>query len=170
MKKFITLLILLVTFLSCEKDSINDPELILSEESLAFNGSEMKSLFITTKPSSDCEYQVTSIPSWVTVDNENGKINQQKSIGEIKISSNFKDLKPGKYEGKLELTTTLGKKSVLLSGFVGEISLYSIPKTIDFSVFNNTLKFAIKNEGNVLLNYQIENLNNQITLSQNSGD
>lgn len=170
MKKIIGLVILVVIFLSCEKDSINDPELILSEETLVFNGAEMKSLFITTKPESDCDYQITSMPSWVTVDNEYGEINQQKSIGEIKISSNFTNLKPGKYEGKLELTTTLGKKSVLLSGFVGEISTYLIPKTVDFSVFDNTLKFTIKNEGNVLLNYQIENLNNQITLSQNSGN
>jgi hypothetical protein len=170
MKKIVGLAILLFTFYSCEKDTINDPELILSEESIVFNGSEMKSLFITTKPASDCDYQVTSIPSWVTVDNVNGEINQQKSIAEIKISSNFKNLKPGKYEGKLELTTTLGKKSVILSGFVGEISLYSIPKSVDFSVFDNTLKFVIKNEGNVALNYKIENLNNAITLSQNTGD
>lgn len=170
MKKIILLVILAITFFSCEKDSINDPELILSEESLVFNGSELKSLFITTKPSSDCDYQVTSYPDWVTVNNEYGKINNEKSIGEIKISSNFTNFKPGKYEGKLELTTTLGKKTVLLSGFVGEMTLYSIPKTVDFSVFDNTLKFAIKNEGNVLLNYQIENLNNRITLSQNSGN
>lgn len=170
MKKIVCLVILVFAFFSCEKDSINDPELIFSEENLVFNGSEMKSLFITTKPKTDCDYQITSMPSWVSVNKTSGRIYEDYGIDEIKITSNFTNYKPGKYEGKLDLTTTLGNKSILVTGFVGENLLYSLPETLNFTMFNNSLKFTIKNEGNIDLNYSIENSNNKLTLSQNSGD
>lgn len=170
MKKIVCLLILVFAFFSCEEDSTNDPELIFSEETLVFNGSEMKSLFITTKPKSDCDYQITSMPSWISVNKTSGRIYEDYGIDEIKITSNFTNFKPGKYEGKLDLTTTLGKKSILLTGFVGESLLYSLPEVLNFTVFNNSLKFTIKNEGNIDLNFGIENQNNKLTLSQNSGE
>ena len=160
----------MVTFFSCVPDTNKDSELVFSEDTFVFNGSEMKSLFITTKPMTVCDYQVTSKPSWVTIDHESGSINSNNSINEIKISSNFTNLKPGTYEGKLQFTSTLGNKSVLLKAVVGDNLLYSFPKTLNFSIIENSLKFTIKNEGNIPFSYNIENTNNKITLSSNTGN
>lgn len=160
----------MVTFFSCVPDTNKDAELVFSEDTIVFNGSETKSLFITSKPITFCDYQITSKPSWVTIDHESGNINSSNSISEIKISSNFTNLKAGTYEGKLQFTTTLGNKSILLRGIVGDNLLYTIPKILNFSISDNTLKFTIKNEGNVPLLYNIENTNTKITLSSNTGD
>lgn len=160
----------MLTFFSCVPDTDKDSELVFSDDTIVFNGSEIKSLFITTTPKSDCDYQITSKPSWVTIDHESGNIDLNNSISEIKISSNFTDLKPGTYEGHLQFTSTLGNKSVLLKAVVGDNLLYSIPKTLNFSISDNTLKFTIKNEGNIPLLYNIENTDNKITLSSNTGN
>jgi len=170
MKKIILLLLLTTIFYSCEKDSLNDPELIFSDDKIEFNGSETKSLYISTNPKSDCDYQIVSKPSWVSVDNESGNVNQTRGIGEIKITSNDLNLKTGVYEGKLELTSTLGKKSVVLRMVVGEIPIYNLPKNLNFSAFNNVLTFSFKNEGNVAINYSITNANTNLTLSPSSGN
>jgi hypothetical protein len=170
MKKIIYLGILLTAFFSCTPDTNNESELVLSDDVLTFNVSETKSLFLTTKPKTDCDYQITSKPSWVTIDLESGNINSTNSIREIKISSNFTNLKPGIYEEKLQFTSTLGNKSILLKGIVGDNILYSIPKTLNFSITDNTLKFIIKNEGNIPLVYNIDNTNSKITLSSNTGN
>lgn len=170
MKKIIYLGILLTAFFSCTPDTNKESELVFSDDVMTFNVSETKSLFLTTKPKTDCDYQITSKPSWVTIDNESGNINSTNSIREIKISSNFTNLKPGIYEGKLQFTSTLGNKSVLLKGIVGDNILYSIPKTLNFSTSDNTMKFIIKNEGNIPLVYNIDNTNSKITLSSNTGN
>lgn len=170
MKKVFCLVIIVFVFFSCVSDSEKDSELVFSENTIQFNQSEIKSLFLTTKPISECDYQITSKPSWVTVDHESGNINLNNSISEIKISSNFTNLKPGIYEGELRFTTTLGNKSILLKGIVGDNLLYSIPKTLNFSITENNLKFIIKNEGNVPLLYNFEDTNKAITLSSNSGN
>lgn len=170
MKKILLLLLLATVFYSCEKESSADTELIFSDETIEFNGSETKSLFISTKPKSDCDYQIVSMPNWVSVDNQYGNVNLNHGIGEIRITSNVSNLKPGMYEGKLELTTTLGKKSVFLKMIVGEIAFYNIPKNLDFTVFNNALTFSFKNEGNVAINYEITNANSNLTITPTSGN
>ncbi|WP_281297570.1 BACON domain-containing protein [Flavobacterium limnophilum] len=170
MKKIIYLGILLTAFFSCTPDTNNESELVFSDDVLTFNASETKSLFLTTKPKTDCDYQITSKPSWVTIDHESGNLDLNNSISEIKISSNFTNLKPGIYEGKLQFTTTLGNKSVLLKGVVGDNLLYSFPKILNFSILENSIKFTIKNDGNIPFSYNIENTNTKITLSSNTGD
>lgn len=169
MKKIFYLVIML-TFFSCVPDTDKDSELVFSEDTIVFNGSEIKSLFITTKPISTCDYQITSKPSWVTIDHEYGNIDLNNSISEIKISSNLTNLQPGIYEGQLEFTSTLGNKTVLLKAVVGDDLLYTIPKSLNFSISDNTLKFTIKNEGNIPLLYNIDNTDNKITLSSNTGN
>jgi hypothetical protein len=41
---------------------------------------------------------------------------------------------------------------------------------LNFSISENSLKFTIKNEGNIPFSYNIENTNNKITLSSNTGN
>lgn len=170
MKKIISLVIVLTAFFSCTPDTNKESELVFSEETIVFNSSETKTLFLTTKPKTDCDYQITSKPSWVTVDHESGNISLNYGISEIKITSNFTNLKPGTYEGKLQFTTTLGNRSILLKGIVGENLLYSFPKILNFSMLENSKVFIIKNEGNIPLSYNIDNTNSKITLSSSTGD
>lgn len=169
MKKIICLVILFITFFSCTKDTDKEPEVVFSEETIVFNGAETKTLFVTTKPKTECDYQITSKPNWVTIDNESGTINSNYSINAIKITSNFTNLKPGTYEGKIQFTTTLGNRSVLLKGIVGDNLLYSFPKTLNFSMLENSQVFTIKNEGNIPFSFNIDNTNNKITLSSTNG-
>ena len=175
MKKILLLLLLMTAFYSCVEDALKDqkstdPELVFSDEIIQFNGSETKSLYISTQPKSDCDYQIISKPSWVTVDNNYGNVNLTRGIGEVKITSNLINLSPGVYEGKLEFISTLGKKSVLLKAVVGENAMYSIPKTLNFSAVNDVLNFSFKNEGNVSINYTITNANSNLILSTNVGN
>lgn len=171
MKKIIYLGILLTTFFGCTPDDTNnEPELVFSEETIVFNSSETKTLFLTTKPKTDCDYRITSKPSWVTIDHESGNISLNYGISEIKITSNFTNLKPGTYEGKLQFTTTLGNRSILLKGIVGDNLLYSFPKILNFSMLENSKVFTIKNEGNIPLSFNIDNTNTKITLSSYTGE
>jgi len=170
MKKIFCLVIIVCTLFSCVADTEKDAELVFSENNLLFNGWETKSLFITTNPISECAYQITSKPSWIVVSHESGNISSDNNIREIKISSNLADLKPGTYEGEIQFTTTLGSKSILLKAIVGDNSLYSIPKSLNFPITNSSLKFIIKNDGNFPLSYNFENINNAITLSSNNGN
>lgn len=169
MKKIAFLVIVMISLFSCEKDVLTNYELTTSSDTLVFNDSEMKLLFISTKPKTDCDYKITSAPSWVTFDHTSGVIDNSNSIKELRIISNLRGYKPGVYEGSLQLTSTLGNKSVFLRAFIGENTMYAIPDSLHISATTNSVKFSIKNQGNILLNYSASSLLGQLTLPVSSG-
>ncbi|MCW2120472.1 hypothetical protein [Flavobacterium sp. 7A] len=169
MKKTLLLVVILISLFSCVSDHLEGTKLIFSEETIVFNGSETKSLFISTNPKSDCDYQITSMPSWVQADHKSGNINTSNGFSEVILSSDVTNLQPGKYEGKLEFTTTLGNKTILLQAIVGDNISYSIPKTLSFSINNSEVKFSIKNNGNIPLLYSFDNRDVIAILSSNAG-
>ena len=169
MKKIAFLVVVMISLFSCEKDVLADYELITSNDTLVFNNSEIKSFFISTKPKSDCDYKITSYPSWVTVNRDYGVIDSKNSIQEIQITSNLKGFKPGVYEGRLQITSTLGNKSIFLRGFIGENTMFTIPDSLHFAATNNTLKFAIKNQGNVVLSYSASSPSTKVTVTPSTG-
>ncbi|MCG9794097.1 BACON domain-containing protein [Flavobacterium algicola] len=169
MKKTLLFVAIIVSLFSCVSDNLDGAELVFSEETVVFKGSETKSLYISTNPKSDCDYQITSMPSWVKADRKSGNLNASNGINEIILTSDLTNLQPGTYEGNLEFTTTLGNKTILLQAIVGDNLTYTVPKTLNFSISDNEVKFTIKNNGNVPLSYTIDNQNTKTTLSSNSG-
>lgn len=53
---------------------------------------------------------------------------------------------------------------------IDEKTQYSIPDSLNFSMLDNNLKILIKNEGEVAIHYNINNSNEHIKLSSNTGD
>ena len=102
----------LITFISCEKEKIIEkeiliePQLIASTDTLIFNEEESKALHLSTVPSSNTEYQITSFPNWIGVYPTSGEI--INDIAEITVSSNFSSAEPGVYNEKLIIMSTAG--------------------------------------------------------------
>lgn len=167
---YLTLISLAISFLlSCvkEKEVLIEPQLITSADTLIFNGSEIRNLVISTNPESNCEYQITSYPNWIKLSSTSGII--VKDLNNIQISSDFTAYSPGIYEGKIDIMSTSGNKSVYVKGFVGEQLAYSIPDSLIFSVFGVNNGVSIKNEGNISLNYSITTSNNFISTTSTTG-
>ncbi len=167
MKKifYISLLVLIIG--GCTKETTIEPQLLVSTDSLVFNGNEMKKLILSTKPANKCEYQIISHPDWLKFSSKSGVINN--SLENIQISSDFSNFLPGKYDGKIEIISTLGNKIVYVKGYVGEQLQYTLPDSLLFSVFESNKGVVIKNEGNVPLTYSITTSNNLISITSLSG-
>ena len=157
-------------YFSCkkEKEVLIEPQLIISSDTLVFNGSQIKDFIISTKPASVCEYQITSYPNWLKVSSKSGIINN--NLVNIQITSDFSGLAPGTYEGKIEIMSTSGNKTVYVKGLVGDQLGYSLPDSLIFSLFGVSQGITIKNEGNIPLNYSITTSNNFISSSISSGN
>ncbi len=169
-KGLIYLMLLFVVFVSCEKskeDDGIDPQLLLSADTLLFNGSEVKSLFLCTKPASVCKFQITSSPDWINISPKSGTIS--RDIQELQMSSSFPFNEPGVYEGTVSILTTFGNKSVFLRGFVGEQLIYSTPDSVYVDVFANSQNITITNDGNVPISYSASVSNDYISLNSYSG-
>ena len=171
MKKSYFLFMLLFTsilIISCKEDEIiTEPKLIVSEDTLSFNEEEIKTLFLSTMPATECEFQVVSYPDWVDVSPLQGII--YNNIEEIKISSHFDSNLPGVYTGELKIMSTSGLETVALKGFFGEHTLYELPDSVNFSVFTNQKSIILKNEGNVVIEYGCSTSNGYVFLTETSG-
>jgi hypothetical protein len=173
--KFLVFAISLFIFsLSCEKEKIVEkevliePQLILSADSMFFYEEETQQLFLSTKPASESEYQVVAMPEWVEVYPESGTI--ENNIEEISVSANFAGMEPGSFAEELIMMSTSGTDTVILIGFIGEELLYSTPDSIKFSVFSQSEKLIIHNQGNVSLTYTLTVSDDYIELPINTGE
>ncbi|MDZ7778185.1 MAG: hypothetical protein U5L09_22460 [Bacteroidales bacterium] len=110
----------ILLLLGCEKEKtvLIEPKIILSTDTLIFNEIESKTLYISTKPSTEGEFQVISYPDWVDVHPESGFF--YNDIQEISITSNIDESRPRLYSGELIIMSTFGVDSVILQGFVGD--------------------------------------------------
>lgn len=158
-------------FVSCEKDKevFISPQLVFSSDTISFNGEgvEVKNIYISTKPVSECNYQVISYPDWVDVYPLSGSIFQ--NIKELNVVSKS-EKKPGLYTGKLVVLSTLGTDTIYLKRFIGECLLYDVQDSIAVSAFNKEGKVVIKNQGNIALRYTMDTSNKYISFSAGSGN
>jgi len=171
MKKIIhfTLIGLVTCFLfSCEKKILIEPQLISSADTLVFNGARVMELIISTKPASICEYKIISSPDWLNISPKSGIIDN--NLKTLQITSDFSTYLPGIYEGKIDIMSTSGNKTIYVKGIVNEQLSYYIPDSLIFSVCSSKEQISIKNEGNIPLNYSITTSNNFISTSNLSGN
>lgn len=161
--------ILFILVSGCERDFVDDlvsPKLVLSSDTLIFDGNETHALYLSTKPLSECSFQIISYPKWVDVYPQSGTIN--RNIKEISIASKSAGNSLGETFGELIIMSTLGVDTVVLQRTVGG-KPYSIPDSINFSVFNDCEEFVLFNRGDVELNYVIEPSDGLLTPSALSG-
>lgn len=144
--------IFFISIIGCEEKVFVDPSLIVSEDTLYFNENESHFLYLSTNPATECNFQVTSYPDWITVSPKDGVINGD--IREVIVSSNFQDETPGFYEGEINLISTCGNNSVFVKGFVGEYTMYNLYDTIQISMYSTSESFIINNTGNVDINFE----------------
>ena len=161
--------IVVLIMAGCEKEKKvwMEPELILSADTLVFNGVETKSLFVSSKPASEGEFQVVSYPDWVVVYPEAGTFNND--VEEIAVASLLEGREPGLYTGTMEIMSTSGSESVYLKGFVGENLLYTVPETLHFTAFDHSQTLEIVNGGNVGFSFEAAVSNDKLSLSHESG-
>jgi hypothetical protein len=174
MRKIILFTLLLsVVLIGCEKDKPKDQvedlplSLLLSEDTVVFQGNEFKSLFVSMQPVGECSFRVISHPEWIIVAQESQYIN--KNIAEVRLFSNLEDKAPGIYEGPLEIMSTIGNKTVFLRAIVGEQYITELPDSLNFSIAQNTTNLVISNKGNATINYSLSASNNYITIPQTTG-
>lgn len=173
--------LILTAFIACEKEKDKDPviippvtndsiiyKLILSTDTLQFEGSEYKSLYISTQPAGECSYRVISHPEWVSVQQGSGYI--YKNISEVVLHSDLEGQAPGVFEGYLEIMSTIGNKTVYVRGTVGEQVIIGVPDSLNFSIAQNTSNLVIVNNGNVPVSYSMTAGNNYISIQQPSGE
>lgn len=162
----------------CVKDPGDDPinpqnpgngtyNLILSADTLTFNDSEYKSLFLYVDPAKQVSYRVISHPEWLSITNEEGYVSS--NISEIRLYSNAESLLPGMYEGELEIMSTIGNVKVLCRLGVGNNYYTEVPESLNFSIVDDTKDLVIRNLGNVTASYTISVQNDYISLAKTTG-
>jgi hypothetical protein len=161
---------LLILIISCRKDSDNydNPELVLSEDTLTFFNDETKSIFISTQPTSECEYRVISSPDWIDVFPDSGII--KNNIKELAVTSWFDQYEPAEYSGEIVIMSTAGSYSIVLVGEVGNQLKYYFPDMLIFTIFNDSLSLIIENEGNIDFEFDAITSNNNILMQATSGE
>jgi hypothetical protein len=172
MKKIIFRLLLIVIIINgCKKEiadiESNKHELIISPDTLVFNNNDTVTFVLATKPSTTCDYQITSYPDWLKLSSVSGKILNNPEV--IEVISDFKNFAPGVYNGKIEIASTIGNKTLFIKGLVGEQLKYEIPDSLIFSTTENFKEFFIRNDGNVPINYSVTTSNNFISTNNLSG-
>ncbi|MEJ5263951.1 MAG: hypothetical protein WHT29_01405 [Bacteroidales bacterium] len=150
---------------SCEREIDTVTPIKISSDTLVFTDNQTNTLLLSAEQS--YEFTVISYPSWLTVFPLSGKISNK--ITEITLVSYFGALPKGGYEGYLVFSTSLGKDSIYLKGFVGEHTLYSVAKTVYIDYSANKEIFTLSNIGNTSIQYAFDIDSNFISLSPKMG-
>ncbi len=121
--KALVYLLFLIVLISCKKEKLpettNLQELSVSADTLIFKANELKNLFISGKTESEIKFKITSYPDWIKISPDSGVVG--KNFVAIEIVSNLISKPSGVYEGKLEITTSFGKKTIFLKGIIDKI-------------------------------------------------
>lgn len=161
---------LMLLALGCEKEDhlVEGPKLLFSSDTLVFNEYEIKTLFFTTKPASQGEFQVISFPSWVNVMPRSGFF--ENDIQEVSITSSISDRNPGFYRGALKIMTSLGIDSVVLKGYAGDNSMFYVPNGLSFNITERSKSLTLVNQGDERLRFTASASDDCIGLSPSVGE
>jgi hypothetical protein len=171
MKRLLYAGLVILALAGCKKNETESGyplQLVVSEDTVTFIGNEPTSLFISTKPAIQCDFEINSYPDWVIVNPTVGEIN--KDVVEIHLSPRMPTTTPGVYEGKLKIVTNAGIRNVYLHGIIGENLLYTVPDSLNFTVFAQSQELVIRNEGNVAISYSAAASNGFVSLPVTSGN
>ena len=166
--KNITMLLLIVASLlmaSCSKTP-EDPQLIVSADTLVFKGSQTLTLNVTTNSPERREFYVYA-PEWIMVSPTSGHISEGETV-QLTLSSFLYD-PIIVMEDLLYLTSSFDEKTVKLVGLPEDYTSYALTKRLYFPVGKDDAVLHIVNDGNTTLDYAITSSTTFVSLSSSSG-
>jgi hypothetical protein len=164
-EKIVSVIFLMALLINCEKnnDPPTEPKLIFSQDTMVFNDLEPQSLFITTKPATECTFQIISFPDWISVQPMSGRI--YRDISEITITPQMDNNTSGIFNDPLIIMSTYGSDTVVLKGYF----VPQLPDFLKFSVFDSIKSFYIVNKKDVSIDFVLTSSNEFISFDITSG-
>lgn len=151
---------------SCHKKQ-EDPQLILSTDTLVFKGNQTLSLYITTNNTERREVYADCPDSWFQVSPYSGRVEEGDTL-ELKITSYSYDYTTIT-ESYLYLSSAYDQKRVKLIGLPEDYSEYALPNNLFFPQDIDNVIMRINNYGNVPLHYSITASTSFVSFSPTSG-
>ncbi|KAA2218165.1 MULTISPECIES: BACON domain-containing protein [Maribacter] len=161
--------------LSCsnenDSDIGKDLQLIVSPNNLELLQGESGTIFISSQPEGRLEWRIGSKPNWISFSPSSGILDG--TIDEILVTTEVSGLNVGWNTGSVEIiSSSAGKKLMDVSVFIEtpQISQMAISKSIlEFDYQEDSTEFYIKNSGGLDFNWTINNQNDYLTVSPDSG-
>ena len=151
---------------SCGKNH-EEPQLILSADTLVFKGSEPLSLYVTTNNTERREFYVNCPENWIWVSPQSGRVTEGETV-ELKLTSYIEDYTTIK-EGFLYISSAFDEKKVKLIGLPEDYTNYTLPDTLFFPQNVDNVVMRINNYGNVTLDYSITASTSFVSFTPTSG-
>lgn len=159
---------------NCKKDEepvvSSEIRLIASPDTLLFyNSDSIKHFYLSSIKGVELNYQVSSIPTWLTVSKTSGKVSS--SIEAIQAVAVINELPQGVYKRSIEIISNIGGKTTV-------VAILSVNANPILTVTPNTLSPAatvfkdsvlLKNTGKGYLGWELESAPNWLTVSNSYG-
>ena len=155
-------------FPSCNKTTPKTPEIVVSVDTLFFNGNETKSFSATLLDATYCDYRIDYSYGWVQVSPRYGYFNEGETQ-EIFVTSDLTGFLTIQ-ESTLYILTQYETKCVTLIGIPDDSISYSLPDTLFFTKQDDEEMFTISNYGNVTLHYSVTSSSSFVQLSSTEGE
>ncbi len=152
---------------------LSHPLIQVSPDLIEFSSKETeKKITVTNVGRGALNWEINSLPEWLSVDIDNGTILENDSR-EITASVNRDGLPVGSEISELEFTSNSenGKKTVSVSVDVPEnYSLKVVPEDLEFKYFETEKSITLFNKGNITVAWEIESSADYIGLQPLSGE
>ena len=160
-------------FPSCNKTTQKTPKIVVSAETLVFNGNETKelTLYLETSIFNDkdiyCDYNIYIYPEWIKIDQPLGSIDVENPVTLRLTSSLDNILFP--VESSMTINSYYGTVKVDLKGIPENMQLFHVFDTLYFPAQFDSREMLITNLGNVAMDFSIIASSNHINVSPSSG-
>ena len=172
-RKSVSLLVLLTVvalclFPSCNKTIQKTPKIVVSVDTLVFNGNETKSFTVTMRNADYCDFQINHPYEWTQVTPKYGCF-MEGEPEEIFVTSNLTKFLTTQ-ENTLYVFTRYESKRVTLIGIPNDSISYSLSDTLFFTKQDDEETLAISNFGNVNIHYSVTSSSSFVQLSSTEGE
>ena len=160
-------------FPSCNKAIQKNPKIVVSAETLVFNGNETKELTLSLEtPNFNnqdiyCEYRIYDYPEWIEINQPWGSIDAENPVTLRLTSSLDNFLFP--VESSMTISSYYGSVKVDLKGIPENIQLFHVFDTLYFPAQFDSREMLITNLGNVAMDFSIIASSNHINVLPSSG-
>lgn len=137
----------------CKKNVINTT-LGVSADTLIFNESDMKDIYLFTEPAVKCTYKIESIPEWIYVSPASGSFSDGATKW-ISVISDLTLLSPGTTVDQMIVKSNVGDRTITLIAHKEYPPQFSLPDTLTFPDGVDTKTLTLKNTDDKNLDYFI---------------
>lgn len=160
-------------FPSCNKAIQKNPKIVVSAETLVFNGNETKELTLSLEtPNFNnqdiyCDYRIYDYPEWIEINQPWGSIDAENPVTLRLTSSLDNFLFP--VESSMTISSYYGSVKVDLKGIPENIQLFHVFDTLYFPAQFDSREMLVTNLGNVAMDFSIIASSNHINVLPSSG-